>query len=158
MSTGSTATQIVADLRDLLQVLIDGGSDLLEAVFVVHPETAVYLASLETSGVPAFPQMGARGGELLGLPCETSVGARSSDSPTEQLIAALDPQRILVADDQTATFSASRATTLMMDDNPTAPNTAVSMLQTHSVAIRVNRRLNFARASDAAVAWMRVAY
>lgn len=73
-STGATVGNIDEDLAKLIQSLIDAGSDLTFATWVMLPRTAIYLSRLRGSsdGPPAYPGVSARGGTLLGLPVITS--------------------------------------------------------------------------------------
>jgi HK97 family phage major capsid protein len=147
-SSGSTLAQIDSDLSLLIQALNDAGSDLQWATFVLRPRTALYLSALRgTGGAPAFPQMGVKGGVLLGLPAIVSSASPSDvGSPAEGgEITLLDPSQILVADDGGGALEISEQTSVAMLDNPTSPSTLVSMWQTDSVVLKVTRYANWMR-------------
>lgn len=157
----ATPATALTQVKSMLQALVNGGSDLDAALFVMHPLEAVTLSTMITAeGVRVFPDLGAMGGSVLGIPAVTSVGAVSSGSPSERVIALIDGAQVAVADDGEIEISASDMVTLHMDDATTQDSTTgtgtsmVSMFQTESVAIKVVRTLNFERLSDAGVAWL----
>lgn len=147
-SSGPTLANIDNDLGLLVQGLIDAGSDMQFATWILRPRTALYLARLRGSGgAPAFPGMTARGGVLLGLPAITSA-ASLSDVGSPSLggeITLVDPSEILVADDGGGALQLSDQTSLMMSDTPTSPATMTSLFQTESVALKVVRYANWMR-------------
>lgn len=160
-SLTNTATGALADLEDLLGAHIDAGSDGERIVLAMHPSTCLALSVLESSnGNRTFPNLGAFGGEVLGVPVVTSVACVRSGSPSEKIIAALDGGKIIVADDDGLELTTNTATSLQMDDAPTNDATTgtgtnmVSLFQTHSLALKAVRTLNFQRAHASAVAWM----
>jgi HK97 family phage major capsid protein len=147
-SSGGTLAQIDADLQILVNALHAAGSDLNFATWILRPRTALYLAGIRGSGgAPAFPQLGVKGGVLLGLPAITSSASLSDvGSPTEGgEITLLDPSQILVADDGGSGLEISEQSAIAMADNPTAPSTLVSMWQTESALLRISRHVNWAR-------------
>lgn len=160
---GTTVSAVLGQVQDMLEALVAGGSDLTAAMFVMHPYEAIRLSSLiTTEGAPAFPQLTAKGGSILGIPAAVSVGCTRSGSPSERLFAVVDGAQILVADDGGIDVTASDLVTLQMDDAPTQDardgtgTTLVSMFQTETTAIKVTRTINWERAQDAAVAWLTV--
>ena len=98
-----------------------------------------------TDGSPAFPGMGARGGELLGIPALTGGSIASPGSPTEGLIVLLDQDAILLADTDEATLGVSRDASLQMSDTP-EPGAAqlVSCWQYNLAALRAERIISWA--------------
>jgi HK97 family phage major capsid protein len=165
VSTGSTEALITANLKSLLQVHVNAGSDLTNVYLVMHPSTALHMSQLLTAGnVKAYPSLGVRGGEIFGVPVFTSVGAVCSGSPTERVVAAINAPACLLADDGQIEMSASDTVAIQMDDAATGSSssgtgTSVTALwQTESVAVKFTRWVNFARSFDTAVSYMRVAY
>jgi len=157
-STGTSVASIDADLRLLLNSLYDGGSDLVNAAWVLHPRSAAFLASLRGSGgSPCYPGMGARGGVLLGLPCITSGSIARSGSPQETSLFLIDSSRVWLCDDGRMELSTSDATVVEMSDVPTGDSatgtgsSVVSMWQTESLAVKTTKWINW-RAVDAASA------
>jgi hypothetical protein len=130
----------------------------------MHPTEALTLSTLVTTeGVPAFPQLGATGGSILGIPAVTSVGAARSGSPSERVFAVVDGAQILVADDNAIEVSASNVASLQLDSATTqdardgTSTSVISLFQTDSTAVKIGRTINWERAQDAAVAWCTVA-
>lgn len=164
-STGNAEAQITANLKSLLQVHVDAGSDLTDVWICMHPATALHMSQLLTAGnIRAFPNLGVRGGEIFGLPVLTTVGAVCSGSPTEKVIAAVNAQGVIVADDGDIEIQATDKGTIQMDDAPTqdaiagTASNVVSLWQTETVALRFTRWLNFERTHTDAVSFMRVTY
>jgi HK97 family phage major capsid protein len=150
-SAGSSLANIDSDLQRMIAYFADGDAALDSAVFTMSATTAAYLASLRgTAGAPAYPKIGARGGELLGIPVFVS-GALSQTgvSPTNGQITLLDPTQILVADPGLAEVKASQQAALQMLTNPTNDSRTptatqmVSLMQTNSTAIHATRWLDW---------------
>jgi hypothetical protein len=129
---GAPSTAATASIDDdLAQMVSEFQGDLTRAVWIMEPATAVRLSSADR------PNVGMRGGELLGAPV-----AVSRRSPGGQ-IALVDPGGLAVAPGFADTFSSRQASIEMVTDptidasgaNPTEAN-LVSMFQTNSVAIR----------------------
>lgn len=156
----SSVAGVLTQVKAMLQVLVDGGSDLESALFVTHPTVMMRLATLiTTEGVPAFPGLGALGGQILGVPAVASVGAMRSGSPSEYVFALIDGAQVAVADDLEVAVTASSDVFLQMDDATTQDagtgtgTTGVSMFHTESTALKVIRTINWVRLASAGVAW-----
>ena len=161
---GSTVSTVLGQVQDMLEALVDGGSDLDSAVFGMHPYEAIRLSSLVTTeGVRAFPELTAVGGSILGIPAVVSIGCVRSGSPSERIFCVVDGAQILVADDNGVEVSASNVASLQMDSTTTQDardgtgTATVSLFQTNTTAVRIGRTINWERAQDAAVAWCSVA-
>jgi HK97 family phage major capsid protein len=158
VSAGSSVALIDSDLRLLLNALSDGGSSLVNAIWIAHPKTGGFLATLRGSGgSPSFPGAGVLGGSLMGLPLLTTASIGLTGSPQESFVVLCDPTRIWFVDDG-STFSASKATAIEMSDAPandsataTAAN-MVSMWQTESTAILSTSHLNWKTVDDTSAA------
>ena len=158
-STRSSATQVIADVKAMLQALVDGGSDLSRVVIAMSPSSALHLSSLyTTNGDRAFPELQVTGGFIWGVPVAVTSAAVQIGSPATHIVAAIDGAKILVADDGLVLFDASNVTALQMDDAPSGAASQVSMFQTSCRVVRIIRYMNFQRASDTAVAWFATAY
>jgi HK97 family phage major capsid protein len=159
-STGSTAAAVMSDLRALLQAVLDGGSpDFSSTVFVMSPTDALALSLLLTSGGQrAFPDLGATGGSIWGVPALVSKAADLGGSPPARIIAAIDGSRVLVADDGLMTVGASKAALQFTDAPVAGAANSISLYQTESTAIRLVLYKNFTRATAGCVAWMSVSY
>jgi hypothetical protein len=149
-----------ADLRLLVASMVTGGSNLLNARWVMNPITGAYLGSLRGSaGAPAYPGMGALGGTLLGLPAITTAGiARAgSPSPGASYLCLVDASRVWLVD-RGLTFRASASAVLEMSDVPSGnsvtPTAAshVSMFQTESVALLSTNFVNWKAVTNASAA------
>jgi HK97 family phage major capsid protein len=159
-STGSSIAQIGADLEACAQSLVDAGSNLENAIWVLHPVPALHISALRgTGGAPAFPNFGARGGELLGVPAIVSAGARPSGSPGEYSIVLVDDERIVMADEGLLTVDVITRGSLQMTDTPSSGAQAlVSLWQNGLAAVRSVRFVNWKPLTGAAALIDNVAY
>lgn len=167
-SSGSSLSQVDGDLRGLIEELVDAGADLTTAVWCLHPRSAAFLASLRgTSGSPAFPNVGLRGGEIFGLPALVSAGVPMDGSPAESIIALVSGDGVAIADEGEMSLDMARHATIEMATDPTgdagtptaASKQLVSMFATNSVAIQASTYLNWcARRSTMAATLTDVAY
>jgi len=153
-STGSTLAAIDHDLGLLVKSLVEAEMSLSSAVFVLHPTTAVNLALMRgESGAPAFPQISARGGSLLGINCITSTACSASGSPGPlRFMALIEQSEILIADDNGGDVTLSTQASIQMDDHPTSPNYSVSLWQNNLVGLRCTRFVNWRRRRTGAAA------
>ena len=82
-SAGSSLANIDADIKLMLAYFATTDAALDSAVFAMSATTAAYLGSLRgTGGANAFPNIGARGGSLLGIPIFVSGALTYSGSPS----------------------------------------------------------------------------
>lgn len=149
-STGSSLSQIDADLDNALQYMVAAGSDLLNGVWLLRPESATYLSGLrDPSGARAFPQLSVIGGYLKGLPCIVSAAMAEPGSPPSGFIGLVDGSQIALMDEGASQLAVSRDATIQLLDNPSSssatgtPANAVSMFQTNTVAIRSTQWINW---------------
>jgi HK97 family phage major capsid protein len=149
-SSGSTLAQIDNDLGLLVQALIDGGSDLVNATWCLNTSSAVFLSKLRGSGGGlAFPSVNARGGNLMSLDVLTSgnILRAGSPSPGTSYLALVDASRIWRTSGDDIRFSSSRVASVEMVDGTTqdassgTPATQTSMWQTESTALLATRYL-----------------
>jgi HK97 family phage major capsid protein len=147
-ASASTIDGIDSDLEKLVAALYDAGSDLTSAVFVLNTLSAARLSRMRgSSGAPAYPQINARGGVLLGFPVLTTSNVPRAGSPSPGATTAhlIDPSRIWLTDTGAAEFDFSRAAVVEMDNAPSADASTgtgastVSMFQTDSVACKATR-------------------
>ena len=149
-STGDAGS----DLLELLQAFRVGGGWFASAVILISSANATALALRSgANGIPVFPGLSVRGGTLAGLPC------LASDAVGDRLII-VDTSRVLLADDLELDISRATSATLQMLDNPTnhagtgTATTMVSMFHTNSVAVRLERFINWQVTDEAAVQWV----
>jgi len=103
--------------------------------------------------------MGARGGELLGLPAVTTAAiARSgSPSPGPSYLVLVDGSRVWLTDSG-ITFRASKLTSLEMSDVPTGSSAtptavnSVSMFQSENIALLSTSFVNWKTVTNASAA------
>lgn len=130
---------------DLETLVGEFAGDLAAAQIVLHPADAVAICSAE------FPNVGARGGELAGLPVLTSRNA------PRRILTLVDPNGVALVEEE-AEQSTSRVGAIEVSTSPSGDSTAptatqvVSLFQTNSLALAFHRRLNWAVMRDSAVA------
>lgn len=166
--TGTAAANLRTDLATMLKVWAQGDIDASQGVWIMTPNQALNISLLLNSlGLPLYPAMSIKGGELLGLPVITSNSANIPGSPDSgNMIVLVNGPEIFFADDGQIAIDVSREASIQMLDNPTnastggtAATTMVSMFQTHSLALRAVRFVNWAkrRTSPAPVVYMKEA-
>ena len=138
----------VGDLAEDLAAAIDAfQGDLNSAAWVLHPALAVQIA-LQGGGVGLAAKIGARGGELLGLPAIVSRSCEL-DSNGAGTIALIDGAGIAYVDDGITAGRSTQATIEMSDapagdtQPPTGATELVSLFQANASALLVVRRVNW---------------
>ncbi|WP_444437109.1 phage major capsid family protein [Pseudomonas sp. A6] len=127
-----------ADIATLVGLF---GGDIGAAFFVTDSVTAANMAlHRNTSGALMFPDVGARGGSILGIPLLISR-ASPRDSSGGQL-ALIDPSGIAYDADGISIIEAQHAS-LAMSDTPTSPSEMVSLWQTNTVAFMATVNANW---------------
>jgi HK97 family phage major capsid protein len=155
-STGSTANAVESDFADLLGAVATG-SNMVSPYLIMKPTTALFLAVLRgTNGERVFPNIGATGGDVLGVPVIISANVPSdNDSPSEHIIVALDASEILFADGGVE-LSVSRQTSLQLTSTPDSPATAsivmTSLWQRNLFAVKAERFVRWTPRRNDAVA------
>ncbi|MEJ7667576.1 MAG: phage major capsid protein [Casimicrobiaceae bacterium] len=156
-SSGSSASQISNDLRDALARMVNAGSDLSGVSIVLHPASALHLASLSlANGGLAFPAMGigtSAPASIWKIPVLVSLAAETFGSPNQRSIILIDAKKILVADDGRVGVDSSRQASMQMVTNPTDGATqAISLWQLNLQCLKIERYISWTRAHDSAVA------
>lgn len=156
VSGGGTVGNIDEDFGFLINSLVDAGSDLAFAAWVMLPRTAVHLSRQRGigDGPPAYPGMTARGGSLMGLPVITTPNIPiSNDTGNTSSIVLLDASQIALADDGDSALSVATDAAIQME---TAPNSGaselVSLWQLNLAALRAERMVNWRRRHPGVVA------
>ena len=159
-SSGNTIAAITADAQDLAQQLVDLGTDMQNAVWIVHPRSVTHLATLPGSGgAPAFPDVSMRGGEWFGLPVISSASVPLTGSPATTIIVLADPTRILIADDDELALDVSEQSSLQLATDPqSGAQSLVSLWQKNLAAIKTTRRINWAAQTGACAVLRDVSY
>lgn len=153
-SSGSSLAAIDSDLRAMLAIFATADAALDTAVWIMSPTTAGYLATLRgTAGAAAYPEIGIRGGKLLGAPVYVSSALIAAGSPAEGAIVLVDPTQVLVADEGQADVQLARSASIQLSDSPTDSATStVSLWQSNLVALRAERWLSWKCTSASAAA------
>ncbi|MEH6789656.1 phage major capsid family protein [Parasphingorhabdus sp.] len=135
VTNGLTALTATGTTKTDLEAMVSGfGGDLSRAVFIGKPQLFVQLNGA------AYPNIGARGGELAGIPAIASNGL-PNDATGDYQLALVDPAAIAYAGMDTAEIKVSEQGTIQMDTAPTQDATdgtganLVSLWQSGGVAI-----------------------
>jgi HK97 family phage major capsid protein len=150
-SSGSTFPDIDADLQAMVHQLLAAGSTLVSAVWIVRPQTAIFLSSLRAGdgSTLVYPGLTISGGFLKGLPVVVGSNLSQPGSPTNNYVVLVDVGQIILADDGAAELRISRQGAIQMLDNPTNDSTTptattmVSMWQTSCAAVRAVLWINW---------------
>ncbi|WP_431695351.1 phage major capsid protein [Rhizobium giardinii] len=133
---------------DLESLVADFAGDLSAAVFVMNSATAVSLSSADR------PNIGARGGELVGVPVVTSRNVAEGN------IVLADPTGIALGEGTAAVRITTQATVEMKDSALTQDattgtgTTMVSLFQTNAVGIIAERAVNWDVARPGSVSFI----
>ena len=126
----------------------------------MKPATAVFLAGLKISGGGSlYPDIGATGGTLLGVPVIVSGNTPSGDasSPSEDLVILIDAAELLLAEGDLV-LDASRNAVVQLSDSadspPSAATTLASLWQFNLLGVRVVRFINWKMRRSGAVAYL----
>jgi HK97 family phage major capsid protein len=156
-ASGTTTAAAQADIQALFRRFVTGGGMLEDAVLVMHPRTAAALGQMTvTSGGLAFPNVGARGGEVSGVPVFTTSACELSGSPGETFMTLFDPFGILMTEDDGIQASVSVHAAVQLDDSPASTaQPLVSLWQHNLIGLRVERYISWQRSDDASVVVLR---
>lgn len=150
-SSGTDADAVRADLNALWAPFIAANNPPTTAVYIMSSSRALAVSMMMNPlGQQEFTGLTMNGGTLGGVPVIVSEYAGSN-------VILVNARDIWLADDGGFTIDASREASLQMLDNPTnnsatgTATTMVSMFQTDSVAIRVERYINWAKRRASAV-------
>jgi hypothetical protein len=133
------------DIRALVAAFVAGGGRLETAAFILSSTNAV---ALRLADADAYSELNREGGRLAGVP------AVASDACGDNLILC-DVARILIADDGEGAVDASGNASIEMRSDPSnqssdvgspgtpVPTTVVSMFQVDSLALKVERIVNY---------------
>lgn len=133
ITNGVTPITATADpAKDLELLFAAFGGDFAAAYLVMDPMTAIHLAKRRTGSAYEFPDLGPRGGSVLGIPVLTSRNVPAG------VIALVDPTGITANDEGLQVARATQALLLMADDpdDPDTQGELVSLYQSNLVALR----------------------
>jgi HK97 family phage major capsid protein len=152
ITDGATSVAATSDpSTDIAALIAAFEGDLAAAYLVSDPVTLTRLALARDSGGGfLFPDLGPRGGSLLGIPV---ISSRSSplDSDGGQL-AIVDPTGIAVGFDGIEVTASEHTSLLMADDPADGPGEMVSLFQTNSAAMLAKIYANWERQVPGSVA------
>lgn len=151
-SVGGDADGIRTDAKAAMKAFVQANNPLTSGVWIMSGTNALGASMLNNPlGQPEFPDLGPNGGTFYKLPVIVSQAAGS----TVTLVNASD---VWLADEGGVNVDTSTEASLEMADNPTGsavtPTGAslVSMFQTNSMAIRVEKMINWKRRRPTGVA------
>lgn len=150
------------DIQNILTTFADNNMSVAGAFWVMPERVAIALHQMVNEiGNVAFPGVTPAGGTLAGLPVYVSNYVPTDSNGS--VVALVKGDEIFLGDEGGVQVSMSDQASLVMDDDPsmssapaTGPAQMVSMWQTNSVAVLVERFLNWQRRRAEAVAWMYV--
>lgn len=148
----TSAANVETDVKAFLAAFPANEITLGGAYWVMTPDTALALSMIRTTGGEnfAYPGINIDGGTWFGMPVITSNSVPHSVS-AGSIVALVKPSEVFYADDGAIAIDVSTEASLEMDTAPSGssvtPTAAqlVSMFQTNSMAIRVERVVNWAR-------------
>ena len=153
--TAAATANPLADIMGLIQHFVNNNISVAGVHFLMSPTNALALSfQSNTDGSAIFPGVTAEGGSYKGLKFITS-------QTVGNLVIALQPDLILMADDGAVTIDASTEASLQMDSAPASPVDAttvyVSMFQMNTVALRAERFITWKKANANAVKYLTAA-
>jgi HK97 family phage major capsid protein/HK97 family phage prohead protease len=164
-ASGTNYAALSADIQYIMGTITDADVDISGITLVMAPRTALALSLMVTSlGLPQFPTMTANGGTLFGFRVVVSryVGAITGSPDFGNMIVAINAPEVFLADEGQVMIDVSREASIQMLDNPTNTSTGsttatamVSMFQTHSVAMKAVRFINWTKRRSTAVQYIR---
>lgn len=148
----NTAANVETDVKAFLQTFASNEISMGGSYWIMTPDAALALSMIRTTGGEnfAYPDINVDGGMWFGLPVITSNSVPHSVS-AGSIVALVKPSEVFYADDGAIAVDVSTEASLEMDSAPSGtsatPTAAqlVSMFQTNSMAIRVERVVNWSR-------------
>lgn len=156
-SAGNTEANVRTDVGAMFAQWIAGNLNPAGGVWIMPVSAAMRLSLVVNAlGQPAFPTINMNGGTFFGLPVVTSESAGLTDNSAQgHQVALVNAPEILLADDGQVTIDVSREASLQMDDAPTNPPVAATVLQSlwqqNLIGIKAERFITWAKARSTAV-------
>lgn len=152
-TTGNDADAVRNDIRVLFNAFIAANNAPTSGVFIMEATTALALSLMQNPlGQAEFPGIGMNGGTLFGLPVIVS------EHVTTGVVALVNASDIYIGDEGGIDLSMSTEASLQMDDSPSNPTDAttvlVSLWQRNLVGFRAERAISWARRRTSAVAYL----
>jgi len=164
--TGTALANLRADVQTLFKTFITANDDPRSCAWIMDPVMALAISLMQNAlGQPEFPTLNMNGGTFFGLPVIVSNSANIPGSPDSgHMIILVKMSDVLFADNDGIEIDASDVASIEMSDaptnnvgTPTANAYTVSMFQTHSVAIKAVRPINWKKRRSTAVAYIKEA-
>jgi HK97 family phage major capsid protein/HK97 family phage prohead protease len=151
-STGNTEAEIRIDIGNVFAPFISANLTPANGVWIMSATTALALSLvLNDAGTAAFPGISMNGGTFFGMPVVVSEAVGN-------IVILANASDILLADDGQVTIDVSREASVQMDDAPTNPVVAatvlVSLWQHNLVGIRAERMIAWVKGRAAAVQYL----
>lgn len=151
-STGNTEAEIRIDIANVFAPFIAANLTPANGVWIMSATVALALSLIRNdSGNSAFPGISMAGGTFFGMPVVVSEAVGN-------IVILANASDILLADDGEVMIDVSREASVQMDDAPTNPVTAatvlVSLWQHNLIGIRAERMINWVKARTAAVQYL----
>lgn len=151
-STGNTEEEIRIDIGNIFAPFISANLTPANGVWIMSATNALALSLIiNDAGTPAFPGITMNGGTFFGLPVVVSEAVGN-------IVILANASDILLADDGQVTIDVSREASVQMDDAPTNPVTAstvlISLWQHNLVGLRAERMIAWVKGRAAAVQYL----
>lgn len=158
-STGNDEASVRADIRALFAPFIAANLTPANGVWIMSATTALSLSLMVNAlGQPSFPGITMSGGTFWGMPVIVSETAALAGATSGGLVILANASDILLADDGQVTVDASDQASLQMDDDPTNPVVAatvlISLWQQNLLGIRAERFINWTKSRPASVQYL----
>lgn len=159
-SAGNTEANVREDIRTMFGTWIANNINPAGGVWIMPTSTALGLSLMVNAlGQPAFPGITMTGGTFFGLPVITSESSGLTDSSANgHIVALVNAPEILLADDGQVTIDVSREASVQMDDAPTNPPVAATVLQSfwqqNLIGIKAERFITWAKSRATSVVVM----
>lgn len=160
-TAGTSADNARTDLKKGITLMTQNNYPISEVVFIMSEANAFALSmALTANGVLVNPNLGAKGGSILGG-ADGGVTVVTSQS-AGNVVATVHTPSIAFADDGGVNIDVSREATVEMNTTPTSPITAssayVSLWQANLIGLRAERFINWKRARTTSVVYTTATY
>lgn len=154
------------DFDHMLQAYLAANLSLAGAVLLMTELQAMRFAQMKTTaGAVAYPDIGANGGSMWGIPVVASENVIATEDPASPqayeaggLIILAKASEIMLADDGQTFLDSSGEASLQMDDDPAEPTAdttvLVSLWQRGLVGLKAERVINWKKRHASAVQYI----
>lgn len=151
-SSGTSADNAKTDIKALVATFVAANLSTQDAILIMSEANAFALGvAVNPLGQQLYPGLGAKGGNIMGIPVITSQAASTN-------VILVDQQGVLFADDGGVTIDVSREASVEMETPVTDPVVAatvmVSLWQQNLIGLRAERFCSWKRARTASVKYV----